>query len=54
MVVDCTCSDEALWRGRLERRGCEEEGGDRAHKPGSWGQLQALLSRCGAPMRYKV
>ncbi len=43
VVVECVCSDEALWRQRLEQRGQQDASSERAHKPDSWEQLQQLL-----------
>ena len=42
-VVECSCSDDEVWRERLERRAGLDAGSNRSHKPASWGQLQALL-----------
>lgn len=46
VVVECVCSDEAEWRARLEARGAADAGTNRAHKPGTWAELQAMLQRC--------
>jgi hypothetical protein len=50
-LIDCLPSDEAAWRERLEGRGAADADTDRAHKPRSWADLQALLRRWGAAAR---
>lgn len=45
VVVECSCSDEVLWRQRLEQRGQQDAGTPQAHKPGTWAVLQATLTR---------
>eukprot|EP00798_Chlamydomonas_sp_ICE-L_P021149 gene21149-28038_t len=45
LVVECCCSDDGMWKERLERRGETDKESTRSHKPCSWQQLQELLSR---------
>mmetsp|Transcript_30707 Transcript_30707/g.78494 ORF Transcript_30707/g.78494 Transcript_30707/m.78494 type:complete len:197 (-) Transcript_30707:1665-2255(-) len=45
VVVEVGCGNEAEWRSRLEARGAQDAGTERAHKPGSWDALQATLQR---------
>ncbi|KAG2488266.1 hypothetical protein HYH03_013117 [Edaphochlamys debaryana] len=54
VVVDVQCSDEALWRQRLEARGAGDAGTERAHKPGAWEELQALLRRYDGSWRWST
>ncbi|PNW71041.1 hypothetical protein CHLRE_17g743997v5 [Chlamydomonas reinhardtii] len=54
VVVDVECSDEGLWRRRLDARGAEDAGTERSHKPGSWEQLQDLLSRYGDSWKWST
>ncbi|GAX76530.1 hypothetical protein CEUSTIGMA_g3976.t1 [Chlamydomonas eustigma] len=42
-VIECICSDEALWRVRLETRSALDSGSSKVHKPKSWAQIQALM-----------
>ena len=43
--MECVCSDEREWRARTEARGASLSGTDQAHKPRSWEEMQAILSR---------
>ena len=45
LLVEVTCSDERLWRQRVEQRGLQDRGSRRGHKPCSWEELQAVLAR---------
>ncbi|GFR50238.1 hypothetical protein Agub_g12422, partial [Astrephomene gubernaculifera] len=54
VLVDVECSDEVVWRQRLEARGALDQGTERGHKPASWDELQALLSRYGGSWRWST
>lgn len=45
VLIECEPSDEDIWRARLEARGNEDFGTHRAHKPGSWEDLQVVMRR---------
>ena len=42
-VVECTVSDEAVWRERLDSRCRRQDDSAQAHKPKSWEALQTLI-----------
>lgn len=53
VVVDVECTDEAMWRRRLESRGSVDRGTERGHKPCSWEQLQGILQRYGVVYEFQ-
>jgi energy-coupling factor transporter ATP-binding protein EcfA2 len=51
-LVECCPTDEALWAQRLDARGRADSGTTRAHKPGSWADLQAVQRRNAGSDRW--
>ena len=45
IVVECTCSDDKLWKTRLEKRASLHSREFKRHKPSGWKDIQALLQR---------
>ncbi len=45
LVVECSLSDSALWKKRLQSRASKESDSETSHKPQTWEQLQLLLQR---------
>ncbi|KAK6915198.1 hypothetical protein RJ641_020315 [Dillenia turbinata] len=43
VVVECKPNDEAEWRRRLERRGCQANADAGWHKPSTWRDMERLL-----------
>ena len=44
-VVECIALDERIWQSRLEARGAQKGQSCSRHKPQTWDDLQALLTR---------
>lgn len=52
LLVEVTCSDERLWRQRVEQRGLRDRATPRGHKPCSWDELQAVMARYDGCWRW--
>lgn len=44
VLIETVCSDAGAHRRRLEARAARDAGTPASHKPGDWGQLQALIA----------